>query len=39
MEHILRHEVRHHNEYLAGTDDLELWDDEQIMQYLEKNRS
>ena len=39
MEHILHHEVRHHNEYLAGTDDLELWDDDQILKYLEKNRS
>ena len=38
MEHILHHEVRHHNEYLAGTDDLEFWDDEQILKYLEKNR-
>ncbi len=37
MEHILHHEVRHHNEYLAGTDDLGLWDDEQIVNYL-KNR-
>ena len=38
LEHILHHEVRHHNEYLAGTDDLELWDDEQIMKYLQQNR-
>ena len=38
MEHILRHEVRHHNEYLAGTDDLGLWDDQQILKYLEENR-
>ena len=37
MVHILHHEVRHHNEYLAGTDDLGLWDDEQIIKYL-KNR-
>ncbi len=36
MEHILHHEVRHHNEYLAGTDDLGLWDDEQILKYLKK---
>ena len=34
MVHILHHEVRHHNEYLAGTDDLGLWDDEQIIKYL-----
>ncbi len=26
------------NEYLAGTDDLELWDDEQILKYLQQNR-
>lgn len=38
LEHILHHEVRHHNEYLAGTDDLGLWDDEQIMKYLQQNR-
>lgn len=38
MEHILHHEVRHHNEYLAGTDDLELWDDLQIINYLNSNR-
>ena len=38
LTRILHHEVRHHNEYLAGTDDLEFWDDEQIVNYL-KNRS
>ena len=31
---ILHHEVRHHNEYLAGADDLEYYDDEQISKYL-----
>ncbi len=38
MEHILHHEVRHHNEYLAGTDDLGLWDDEQIVNYLNNHQ-
>ena len=33
----LHHEVRHHNEYLAGTDDLGIWDDEQILDYLKRN--
>lgn len=37
LDRILRHELRHHNEYLAGTDDLELWDDEQITEYLRNN--
>ena len=32
---ILHHEVRHHNEYLAGVDDLGDWDKEQIRKYLE----
>ena len=31
---LLHHEVRHHNEYLAGADDLEYYDDEQISNYL-----
>ncbi len=34
LEHILHHELRHHNEYLAGTDDLKLWDDRQLAEYL-----
>ena len=34
---LLHHEVRHHNEYLAGTDDLGIWDDEQILDYLKRN--
>ena len=38
MEHIMHHEVRHHNEYLAGTDDLGLWDDEQIVNYLNNHQ-
>ena len=37
LTRILHHEVRHHNEYLAGTDDLGLWDDDQILDYLKKN--
>ena len=37
LTRILHHEVRHHNEYLAGTDDLGLWDDNQILDYLKKN--
>ncbi|MBR1482868.1 MAG: metallopeptidase family protein [Ruminococcus sp.] len=34
---VLHHEVRHHNEYLAGTDELGLWDDDQILDYLKRN--
>lgn len=34
LSRILRHELRHHNEYLAGADDLEYYDDEQISKYL-----
>ena len=30
----LVHEVRHHNEFLAGADDLIYYDDEQISNYL-----
>ena len=30
----LVHEVRHHNEFLAGADDLVYYDDEQISKYL-----
>lgn len=36
---ILHHEVRHHNEYLAGCDDLTLYDKEQIKNYLEQNKN
>lgn len=32
---IFRHEVRHHNEYLAGCDDLGVYDKKQIESYLE----
>ena len=34
LRRILVHEVRHHNEYLAGVDDLVYYDDEQIAKYL-----
>lgn len=34
---ILHHEVRHHNEYLAGCDDLGLLDKQEIDEYLRKN--
>lgn len=34
---ILHHEVRHHNEYLAGCDDLGEWDRQQIAEYLRNN--
>lgn len=37
LTRILHHEVRHHNEYLAGTDELGLWDDDQILDYLRRN--
>ena len=33
---ILHHEVRHHNEYLAGCDDLGIFDRNQIDDYLRK---
>lgn len=34
LRRILVHEVRHHNEFLAGADDLLYYDDEQIKNYL-----
>ncbi len=34
---IMHHEVRHHNEYLAGCNDLGVYDHNQIMDYLNKN--
>lgn len=34
---ILHHEVRHHNEYLAGCDDLGVIDKLEIDEYLRKN--
>ena len=35
LAHILHHEVRHHNEHLAGCDDLGLLDERQINAYLD----
>ena len=37
LERILHHEVRHHNEYLAGCDDLGVIDKLEIEEYLRKN--
>lgn len=34
LERIFHHELRHHNEFLAGCDDLGEYDFEQIEQYL-----
>lgn len=34
LERIMHHEVKHHNEHLAGCDDLGICDDEQIEEYL-----
>lgn len=34
LERIFHHELRHHNEFLACCDDLGIYDDEQIEQYL-----
>ncbi len=36
LRKVLAHEVRHHNEYLAGVDDLILYDNEQINNYLKR---
>lgn len=36
---ILHHEVRHHNEYLAGCDDLGLYDKNQIQKYLAEHNA
>lgn len=37
LEKIFHHELRHHNEFLAGCDDLGDYDYEQIVQYLKSN--
>ena len=37
LEKIMHHEVKHHNEHLAGCDDLGICDDEQIESYLRSN--
>lgn len=34
LRRTLAHEVKHHNEYLAGCDDLNLYDDKRIKDYL-----
>lgn len=36
LKKVLSHEVRHHNEYLAGVDDLVLYDKDQINSYLKR---
>ena len=36
LRKVLAHEVRHHNEFLAGVDDLVLYDNEQISSYLKR---
>lgn len=36
LESTLIHEIRHHNEYLAGYKDLEVYDDEKIAKYLKR---
>lgn len=36
LRKVLLHELRHHNEYLAGIDDLIYYDNERINEYLNK---
>lgn len=36
LKRIVYHEIRHHNEYLAGCNDLAIYDQHQIDTYLEK---
>ena len=36
LRRTLVHEVRHHNEFLAGADDLVYYDDAQIAEYLKR---
>ena len=36
LRRTLAHELRHHNEFLAGADDLMYYDEEQIEKYLRK---
>ncbi len=38
LKKILAHEVRHHNEFLAGVDDLVLYDNQQISDYLKRKQ-
>ncbi len=35
---IMHHEVRHHNEYLAGCEDLVIYDKQQINSYLKRKQ-
>lgn len=35
---ILHHELRHHNEFLAGVDDLVIYDHERINEYLKRGK-
>ncbi len=37
LKKLLSHEVRHHNEFLAGVDDLIVFDKQQLDSYLERN--
>lgn len=36
LKEILLHEIRHHNEFLAGYKDLVLYDEDKINEYLER---
>ncbi len=38
LRRIVHHEIRHHNEYLAGCDDLVIYDKQQIDSYLERKK-
>lgn len=37
LKETLKHEVLHHNEFLAGCNDLVMYDDKQIADYLKRN--
>lgn len=39
LTRIMHHEVRHHNEYLAGCDDLGVLDKIEIEEYLRRNKN
>lgn len=38
LKEILLHEIRHHNEFLAGYKDLVLYDEDRINEYLDKKK-
>ena len=38
LKKIVAHEVRHHNEFLAGVDDVVLYDNQQISDYLKRKQ-